>query len=58
MNKDHERDEDVAFEGLITVREMTNILINSKHLILSRVQVSQPGSRQHRHTQHSASLEP
>ena len=41
MGKDHERDEDVSFEGLITVREMTSILINSKHLILSRVQVCQ-----------------
>jgi len=39
MGKDHERDEDVVFEGLITVREMTTILINSRHLVLSRVQV-------------------
>jgi hypothetical protein len=43
MGKEHERDEEVPFEGLITVREMTNTLINSKHLILSRVQVTSSG---------------
>ena len=40
MGREHERDEDVAFEGLITVREMTGILINSEYLILTRVQAS------------------